>query len=58
VYLSLILLDLNLPGKDGHSVLKYIKRDVALCDIPDVILSTSNNPRMVSATMAATPQAT
>jgi chemotaxis family two-component system response regulator Rcp1 len=42
VHLSLILLDLNLPGKDGHSVLKYLKRDAALCDIPAVILSTSN----------------
>jgi CheY-like chemotaxis protein len=42
---SLILPDLkDLPGKDGHTILKQIKQDTALCNIPVVILSTSNNP--------------
>lgn len=41
---SLILLDLNMPGKDGHTILKLIKQDAGVCDIPVVIFSTSNNP--------------
>ncbi len=38
---GLILLDLNLPGKDGREVLGEIKRDPALCTIPVVVLTTS-----------------
>ncbi len=38
---DLILLDLNLPRKDGPAVLKEIKQDDALRHIPVVILSTS-----------------
>jgi CheY-like chemotaxis protein len=38
---DLILLDLNLPGKDGRDVLAEIKRDQDLRRIPVVILSTS-----------------
>jgi CheY-like chemotaxis protein len=38
---DLILLDLNLPRKDGPEVLKEIKQDDALRHIPVVILSTS-----------------
>jgi len=38
---DLILLDLNLPRKDGRDVLKEIKQDEALRHIPVVILSTS-----------------
>jgi CheY-like chemotaxis protein len=38
---GLILLDLNMPKKDGREVLKVIKGDPALCDIPVVVLSTS-----------------
>lgn len=41
---SLILLDLNLPGKNGFSILHHLKQDSSLCDIPVVIFSTSNNP--------------
>lgn len=36
---DLILLDLHLPRKDGHQVLKEIKADPNLSDIPVVILS-------------------
>ncbi len=38
---DLILLDLNLPRKDGHEVLLELKGDDALCLIPVVVLTTS-----------------
>ena len=38
---DIILLDLNLPGKDGREVLKEIKEDNELKRIPVVILTTS-----------------
>ena len=39
---DLILLDLNLPKRDGREVLKIIKSDSVLTGIPVVIVSTSN----------------
>jgi CheY-like chemotaxis protein len=39
---DLILLDLNLPRKDGRQVLTEIKGDPLLCCIPVVVLTTSN----------------
>ncbi|HKA53103.1 MAG TPA: response regulator, partial [Candidatus Binatia bacterium] len=41
---SLVLLDLNLPGQDGRSVLEQVKRDAALRATPVVVVSTSDNP--------------
>jgi two-component system, chemotaxis family, response regulator Rcp1 len=41
---DLILLDLNLPKKDGRDVLKEIKESDALKCIPVVILTTSASP--------------
>jgi two-component system response regulator len=38
---DLVLLDLNLPGKDGHAVLTEVKSDPNLRAIPIVIFSTS-----------------
>jgi len=38
---DLILLDLNLPKKNGREVLEEVKRDPALQHIPIVILTTS-----------------
>jgi signal transduction histidine kinase/DNA-binding response OmpR family regulator len=38
---QLVLLDLNLPGKTGHDVLKEIKTDVNLMDIPVVVFTSS-----------------
>jgi CheY-like chemotaxis protein len=39
---GLILLDLNMPKMDGRDVLKRIKSDSTLVDIPIVVLSTSS----------------
>jgi CheY-like chemotaxis protein len=38
---DLILLDLNLPRRDGREVLAELKADPAMCDIPIVVLTTS-----------------
>jgi chemotaxis family two-component system response regulator Rcp1 len=38
---DMILLDLNLPRKDGREVLEEIKNDPALMHIPVVVLTTS-----------------
>ena len=42
---DLILLDLNLPRKDGREVLYDVKQDEALKHIPVVILTTSQAPQ-------------
>jgi CheY-like chemotaxis protein len=39
---ALILLDLNMPGKDGREVLKEIKKDSMLNHIPVIVFSTSS----------------
>lgn len=44
---DLVLLDLNLPRKDGRAVLEEIKSDPDLTSIPVVILTTSNDERDV-----------
>jgi chemotaxis family two-component system response regulator Rcp1 len=45
---DLILLDLNLPKRDGREVLKIIKEDSSLKEIPVVIVSTSDRVEDVS----------
>ena len=40
---SLILLDLNMPKKDGRQALREIKQDSKLCRIPVVALTTSSS---------------
>jgi chemotaxis family two-component system response regulator Rcp1 len=40
----LVLLDLNLPRKDGTEVLAEIRADPELADLPVIILSTSTAP--------------
>jgi CheY-like chemotaxis protein len=39
---DIILLDLNLPKKDGREVLREIKEDSNLKNIPIIVLTTSN----------------
>jgi two-component system response regulator len=43
--ISLILLDLNLPGKNGMEALKELKEDEACTHIPTVVLTTSSSDR-------------
>jgi CheY-like chemotaxis protein len=40
---GLILLDLNMPRKDGRTVLKELKQDPELRSIPVVVLTTSKS---------------
>jgi CheY-like chemotaxis protein len=44
---DLILLDLNLPRKDGREVLEELKRDSSLKVIPVVVLTTSRSEQDV-----------
>ena len=46
---DLILLDLNLPKKNGLEVLEEVKRDPALLRIPVIMLTTSSSARDVTA---------
>lgn len=41
---DLILLDINLPRKNGHEVVVFIKNQLYLSSIPVVILTTSSAP--------------
>lgn len=45
---DLVLLDLNMPRKDGRETLAEIKSDKELKTIPVVVLSTSNNTTEVT----------
>jgi CheY-like chemotaxis protein len=44
---AIVLLDLNMPGTDGRTVLDTIKHDKHLSSIPVIIFSTSANSRDV-----------
>jgi CheY-like chemotaxis protein len=44
---DLILLDINLPKRNGHEVLQYIKYSDELRHLPVVILTTSSSPEDV-----------
>ena len=46
---DLVLLDLNLPRKDGREVLAEIKQDPILKTIPVIVLTTSNSEQDVLA---------
>lgn len=45
---DLVLLDLNLPRKDGREVLEEAKGDPALASMPIIVLTTSQSPRDVN----------
>lgn len=42
---NLVLLDVNLPRKNGHEVLQYIKESQDLKHIPVIMLTTSSSER-------------
>lgn len=44
---TLILLDLNLPIRDGFEVLEMLKKNEKTRKIPIIILTTTSNPREV-----------
>ena len=50
---SIILLDLNLPGTDGRSVLRSIKDTPSLLKTPVVVLTTSNAEQDIEECYAA-----
>lgn len=45
---QLIMLDLNMPRKDGRAVLAEVKGDPALRKIPIIVFTTSQSPRDIS----------
>ncbi len=45
---DLLLLDLNLPKRNGFEVLQFIKQDTKLLNIPVIILSTSSSERDIN----------
>ncbi len=45
---NLVLLDLNIPRIDGKEVLRLIKQDSLLKDIPVVVVSSSNRQEDIS----------
>lgn len=45
---GIILLDLNLPGIDGRMVLKELKSNSRLRDIPIIVLTTSDDSKDIS----------
>ncbi len=42
---DMILLDINLPKKNGHEVLQYVKESEELRHIPVIMLTTSSSER-------------
>ena len=46
---DLILLDLNMPRMDGRECLGFLKQDPELCNIPVVVLTTSEVERDIAA---------
>ena len=47
VFPNLIILDLNMPFRDGKEVLREIKEDSVLKRIPVLVLSTSSNEAII-----------
>jgi CheY-like chemotaxis protein len=45
---DLMLLDLNLPGKNGREVLDEVRRDPAFATLPIVIVTTSSSPKDIA----------
>jgi CheY-like chemotaxis protein len=39
---ALVLLDLKMPRVDGHEVLRRVRADARTCDLPVIVLTSSN----------------
>jgi CheY-like chemotaxis protein len=50
---DLILLDINMPHKDGFAVLSEMKTDASLCTIPVIMFTTSCNQEDISRSYAS-----
>lgn len=50
---AFVLLDYNLPGRDGLALLQQVRHDAALGQLPVVVFTTSINPRDHAAFCAA-----
>lgn len=50
---QLVYLDVEMPGRDGLDVLRQVKADPALCDLPVVMLTGLDTPAMRDAALAA-----
>jgi len=50
---SFVLMDLNMPGVDGCSVIQQIKNDPALSTIPLIVFTTSRSEKDVEETYRA-----
>lgn len=48
--IHLILLDVNMPVMDGAEMLKKLRTDREICDIPVLIISTDTNIKRIEAT--------
>jgi CheY-like chemotaxis protein len=49
----LVVLDLNLPGLDGHDFLARLRAEPGGRNVPVIVLTTSRDPRDVAAAWAA-----
>ncbi len=45
---DLVILDLNLPRKDGRAVLAEVKADPELNELPVVVFTTSHSPHDIA----------
>jgi CheY-like chemotaxis protein len=45
---TLILMDLNMPRMNGMTALSILRADPALCVLPVIVLSTSDDPKQIA----------
>lgn len=48
IYPDLIFLDINLPKKNGHEILTFIKSNITLKSIPVIVLTTSSSEKDIA----------